>query len=66
MIQVGSHEVVLDDATRLATRLAAADVGVRLDVWASMPHVWHLYAEMLGEGRQALEQAADFLRERIR
>ncbi len=66
MIQVGSHEVVLDDATRLATRLAAADVGVRLDVWASMPHVWHLYAEMLGEGRQALEQAADFLRGRIR
>jgi epsilon-lactone hydrolase len=66
MIQVGSHEVVLDDATRLATRLAAADVGVRLDVWASMPHVWHRYAEMLGEGRLALEQAADFLRGRIR
>ena len=27
-----------------------------------MPHVWHLYADMLGEGREALAQAGDFLR----
>jgi epsilon-lactone hydrolase len=66
MIQIGSHEVLLDDATRLAARLAAADVRVRLDVWPRMPHVWQLYAGMLSEGWQALEQAAGFLREWIR
>jgi len=65
MIQVGSHEVVLDDATRLASRLAAADVSVRLDVWGELPHVWHLYADLLSEGREALAQAAEFLRQRI-
>lgn len=66
MVQVGSHEVMLDDATRLAARLGAADVSVRLDVWGSMPHVWHLYADILGEGRDALEQAAGFLKQHIR
>ncbi len=62
MVQVGSHEVVLDDATRLAAALGAADVSVRLEVWGRMPHVWHLYADMLSEGREALAQAGDFLR----
>lgn len=66
MIQVSSHEVLLDDAHRITGRLAAADVAVRLQVWPRMPHVWHLYASMLSEGRAALEQAAGFLRECIR
>lgn len=32
LIQVGSPEVLLDDATRLAATAAAADVAVQLDV----------------------------------
>lgn len=66
LIQVGSHEVLLDDATRLAARLAYSDVAVRLEVWPRMPHVWHLYSGILSEGWAALRQAADFVRERIR
>ncbi|MEU1549852.1 alpha/beta hydrolase [Nocardia sp. NPDC005745] len=66
LIQVSSHEVLLDDGTRLAARLAAADVRVQLDVWPRLPHVWQLYAGMLSEGWDALEQAADFLRKQLR
>lgn len=66
LIQVGSHEVLLDDATRLAARLAYCDVAVRLEVWPRMPHVWHLYSGMLSEGWDALRQAADFVHTRIR
>ena len=65
MIQVSSHETLLDDSTRLASRLASADVEVQLNVWPRMPHVWQLYADILDEGSDALRQAAAFVRKHI-
>ena len=61
LIQVGSAETLLDDSTRLADRTRAAGVDVRLDVWEDMIHVWHLFAPMLPEGREALAQAGEFI-----
>ncbi len=61
LIQVGSDELLLDDATRLATRAGHANVGVRLEIWPGMTHVWQAYAPMLGEGRQAIDEAGRFL-----
>lgn len=61
LIQVGSSEVLLDDATRLAARAGAAGVKVRLDVWPEMFHVWHAYASMLDEAAEALDDAAAFI-----
>jgi monoterpene epsilon-lactone hydrolase len=61
MIQVGSSEVLLDDALRLAKRAAAADVRVTLAVWPEMVHVWHFFAFMLPEGKAALAEAGGFL-----
>ena len=61
LIQVGSAEILLDDATRLAARAGAAGVKVRLDIWPEMFHVWHVYASVLDEGREALDEAAAFL-----
>jgi monoterpene epsilon-lactone hydrolase len=62
LIQVGSHEILLDDATRLATRAAAADVAVTLEVTPGVPHVFQAFAAILDEGDAALTSAADFLR----
>jgi epsilon-lactone hydrolase len=61
LIQVGSAEILLDDATRLAERAGAADVPVRLEIWPNMPHVWHLFGFMLSEGRDAIRNAGVFL-----
>jgi acetyl esterase/lipase len=61
LIQVGSSEILLDDATRLAARAGAADVSVRLEIWPRMPHVWHLFGFMLSEGRDAIRNAGAFL-----
>jgi epsilon-lactone hydrolase len=61
LIQVGSAEILLDDATRLAARAGAADVSVRLEIWPNMPHVWHLFGFMLSEGRDAIRSAGAFL-----
>lgn len=61
LVQVGTDELLLDDATRLATLAAHAGVKVRLDVWPAMVHVWQAYAPMLSEGRMAIEEAGRFL-----
>jgi monoterpene epsilon-lactone hydrolase len=62
LIQVGSAEILLDDATRLAARAGAAGVKVRLDIWPEMFHVWHVSAAVLDEAREALDDAATFLK----
>jgi monoterpene epsilon-lactone hydrolase len=61
LIQVGSDEVLRDDAVRMAARLKAAGCKVQLEIWPRMPHAWHLYARILPEGRQAIEHAGRFV-----
>jgi epsilon-lactone hydrolase len=62
LIQVGSHEILLDDAVRLAANAAAHDVDVRLEVTAEVPHVFQAFAAVLDEGQAALGSAGEFLR----
>ncbi len=65
LIQSGSHEVLLDDAVRLAGAAARADVEVRLDVVPGVPHVFQGFAETLDEGAAALDRAGVFLTEHL-
>jgi acetyl esterase/lipase len=62
LIQVGSAEVLLDDSLRLAERASAAGVDTTLEVWPEMIHVWHSFAAILPEGRQAIERIGKFVR----
>ena len=63
-IQVGSGEVLLDDATRLATKAEDAGVSVQLEVWEGMWHVWHGWANVgLPEADEAFEQIGRFIRQ---
>ena len=61
IIQAGSHEVLLDDAIRLAGRAATADVEVTLDVTPGVPHVFQAYSAMLDEAATALDRAGQLL-----
>lgn len=63
LIQGGSAEILLDDATRLAERAEAAGVDVTLDVWEHMFHFWQAFAFTLPEGQQALDRAGEFIRD---
>jgi monoterpene epsilon-lactone hydrolase len=65
IIQAGSHEVLLDDALRLADRAAAADVEVTLEITPQVPHVFQAYQGMLEEGAWALDRAGEFLSARL-
>jgi len=61
IIQAGTHEVLLDDALRLAQRAASADVEVTLDITPGVPHVFQAYYPILGEAAAALDRAGQFL-----
>jgi acetyl esterase/lipase len=62
LIQAGSHEILLDDAIRLAANAAAVDVAVTLEITPGVPHVFQGFAAMLDEGDAALTSAGEFLR----
>ncbi|MGW0811222.1 alpha/beta hydrolase [Nonomuraea sp. NPDC002799] len=66
LIQVGSSELLLDDAVRLAGRAGTDEVEVRLEVAPRQPHVFQLaVAGDAGEAVAALERAGRFLASRI-
>ena len=65
IIQAGSHEVLLDDAVRLAGQAAGADVEVTLEVTPQVPHVFQAYAVMLDEAAAALDRAGQLLLARL-
>jgi len=64
LIQVGTHEILLDDSRRFAERAAQAGVPVQLEIWDGMFHVWQAYARILSEARRAIARVGEFLRAR--
>jgi len=65
IIQAGSHEVLLDDAVRLARQAATADVEVTLDITPGVPHVFQAYYPFLDEAADALDRAGQLLSARL-
>jgi epsilon-lactone hydrolase len=61
IIQAGTHEVLLDDAVRLARQAATADVEVTLDITPRVPHVFQAYYAILDEAAAALDRAGQLL-----
>jgi len=62
LVQVGSIEVLLDDATNLVERAKASGVLATLEVWEEMIHVWHRYYPLLREGRDANARIGEYIR----
>jgi epsilon-lactone hydrolase len=61
IIQAGTHEVLLDDAVRLAQNAVTADVQVTLDITPGVPHVFQAYYPILDEAAAALDRAGQIL-----
>jgi acetyl esterase/lipase len=61
IIQAGTHEVLLDDAVRLARQAAVADVAVTLDITPGVPHVFQSFYPILDEAAAALDRAGQLL-----
>ncbi|WP_020013250.1 alpha/beta hydrolase [Promicromonospora sukumoe] len=61
LLQVGTHEVLLDDTTGLAARAASADVDVTLEVYAGSAHVFQHHHATDPVAAHAMDSAAAFL-----
>ncbi|HEX6445387.1 MAG TPA: alpha/beta hydrolase [Streptosporangiales bacterium] len=61
LVQVGSHEVLLDDAVRLAGAAGTADVPVTLEITDGVPHVFQNFAGTLDDADRALDRCGLFL-----
>jgi epsilon-lactone hydrolase len=66
LVQVGSDEVLLDDALGLGERARAADVDVTVEEWPSMIHVWHWFLPWLTEAERAVGVIGGFVRAHLR
>jgi monoterpene epsilon-lactone hydrolase len=65
LIHVGTAEVLLNDATRLADHARKAGVEVVLKEVEDMFHVWHFYTVMLPEALEAIQEVGGFIRQRL-
>jgi epsilon-lactone hydrolase len=65
LVQVGSDEVLVDDAVGLGARARAAGVDVTVREWPAMIHVWHWFLPMLDEATQAIAEIAAFVKARL-
>ena len=61
LIHVGDHEVLLDDTVRFGDRAVAAGVRAKTVVWPKMFHVFQMFAPILPEAQQAIDQIAKFI-----
>jgi epsilon-lactone hydrolase len=61
LIQVGSDEILRDDAVRMAEKLRRANPKTRLEIWHRMPHGWQMCVPFLPEARRAIGSIADFI-----
>ncbi len=66
LVEVGSHEVLLDDATAVAARLEAAGGAVTLTVWPELIHVFQAFpGEVIPEADQSIAAVGSFLAQHL-
>ncbi len=62
LIQVGTREILLDDATRVAERAKQCGVDVTLEPWEGLIHVWHAFGPTVPESQEAVARIGEFIR----
>lgn len=61
-IQVGTEELLYDDAVTLEEYARSAGVDVTLKIWPGMWHVWHVMGKVLPESGKAIEEIGIYAR----
>lgn len=65
LIMVSDAELLLNDARLTARNAEEAGVEVELKIWHNLPHVFTLFADILPEGKQGIEEIAFFVNNRL-
>ena len=61
LLQVGSSELLLDDARRVHEKVRAAGGASTVQIFDGVFHVWQMLDGLVPEARVALQQAAAFM-----
>ena len=64
-IQVGTNEILYDDAVRLYEKAKSDGVEAELDVYHDLFHVFQLFAPIVPESKSAIEKLGLFIRNKI-
>jgi monoterpene epsilon-lactone hydrolase len=64
-IHVGTCEILLDDARRLAERAEQDGVSVELDVCDGMFHVYQFFSPLVPESKAAIEKLGKFYQDKV-
>lgn len=65
LVQVGTHEILLDDATRLVSKARETGIDVIYQPFYSMPHVFHFAHAFVPEAKQAIANIGEFITTQI-
>ena len=66
LIHVGTEEVLFDDSTRFDAKARAAGVDVTFEAWNGQVHVFHSFAFMVPEAREAIAKIGAFVKAHAR
>jgi epsilon-lactone hydrolase len=65
LIEVGDHEILLDDAVQFADKARVAGVEIDLHVWEGMVHCFPLLAPLFPEATEAWLEIIAYIRKRL-
>ncbi len=65
LVQVGTEEILYNDATRFATFASMQQSEVTLQIEKNMPHVWHFFWPYLPEARTAIKNIRIYIDKKI-
>ena len=65
LIEVGDHEILLDDARRFTEKAKLAGVAITLHIWEGMVHCFPLLAPMFPEATQAWEETIAYIKKHL-
>jgi epsilon-lactone hydrolase len=66
LLQVGSTELLLDDARRIHERVQAAGGQSELEIYEDVAHCWQMLDGFVPEAREALLRATSFIGRHLR
>lgn len=62
MIQVGSHELLLDDIIKFYEKAVDSDVEVTFELWKDMFHSFQIFSSQINEGQDAIRNAGMYIK----
>ncbi len=65
MIQVGNHELLLDDIIKFYEKAIDSDVKVTFELWKDMFHSFQIFSSAVEEGQNAIQSAGEYIKKML-